>query len=47
MSSGDLTAELGEPVVVNETKNLYRPVGDWDADNYPDDLLGYKLDIQP
>lgn len=45
-SAQDIHDEIGEAVVVNHGTKTYRPVGEWDAAEYPDEVLGYSLATQ-
>ena len=40
----DIHEQIGEPVVCHHGKQTYRPVGDFDQSNYPDEVEGYQID---
>jgi len=38
--------QLGEPIVVNHAQETYRPAEGNDPANYPDNVLGFELNMR-
>ena len=44
MTARDVSKEINEPVVVDNLRRTYRPFGEYNPADYPDEVAGYRLE---